>query len=399
MDYRYRAIAADGRLVSGNEEAASPGELDGRLQRRGLELLAAVPAKRWQRQRTAALPRRELIDFCFHLEQLSRAGVPLLDALRDLQASSEQPRSRAILATLVDAIAGGQPLSQALQAAPASFPALFTNLIRAGETGGCLPEILHRLGHALRHEDELIADRRRALIYPALVAGTLAAALGFLMIFLVPQLKQFVAASGQTLPLHARLLFALADGIAANWPRLLGVAAALPLIAGLAIRHDSRCRDFVEAGKLRLPVYGTLLKKADLARFAATLALLYGAGIPVLEAIRESSGSLGNGRLRLAIAEVGRRIGEGSNLAAAFAASGLFPPLLVRMLHVGESTGRLDEALAHVAHFYQRDVQEAVARTRTLTEPLLTLIMGLLLGWIVLAALGPIYDIIGRLAP
>lgn len=399
MRYRYRAIATNGQVVSGHEEAASPGELDGRLQRRGLELLAAVPGRRWQLRRAAALPRRELIDFCFHLEQLSRAGIPLLDALQDLQASAEQPRSRATLAALVDAIAGGQPLSQALQASPASFPALFANLIRAGETGGCLPEILHRLGHSLRDEDELIADRRRALIYPALVASTLLAAMGFLMTFLVPQLKQFVAASGQTLPLHARLLFGLAEWINAGWPLLLAIAAGLPLIGGLAIRHDARCRDFVDACKLRLPLYGTLLKKADLARFSGTLALLYGAGIPVLEAIRESSGSLGNGRLRQAIAEVGRRIGEGSNLAAAFAASGLFPPLLIRMLHVGEITGRLDDALAHVAHFYRRDVQEAVARTRVLAEPLLTLVMGLLLGWIVLAALGPIYDIIGRLAP
>lgn len=399
MRYRYRALTADGQVVSDEEEALSPGELDGRLQRRGLELLAAVPGSHWQLRRAAALPRRELIDFCFHLEQLSRAGVPLLDALRDLQASTEQQHSQATLAALADAIAGGQPLSQALQTAPASFPALFANLIRAGETGGCLPEILHRLGHSLRDEDELIADRRRALLYPALLAGTLVAAMGFLMIFLVPQLRLFVTSSGQTLPLHARLLFGMAEAIAAKWPLLLALAVGLPLTASLAIRHDARCRDFVDAGKLRLPLYGTLLKKADLARFAATLALLYGAGIPVLEAIKESSGSLGNGRLRLAIAEVGRRIGEGSNLAAAFAASGLFPPLLVRMLHVGENTGRLDEALAHVAHFYRRDVQEAVARTRTLAEPLLTLLMGLLLGWIVLAALGPIYDLIGRLAP
>lgn len=399
MLYRYRAIAANGQVLSGKEEAASPGELEGRLLRRGLELLAANPAKRGQRYRTAAMPRRELIDFCFHLEQLCRAGVPLLDALHDLQTSTEQARSRATLSTLIDAIAGGQPLSQALQAVPGSFPAVFINLIRAGETGGCLPEILRRLGHALRSEDELRADSRRALIYPALVATTLVAATGFLMVFLVPQLKQFVASSGQMLPLHARLLFAFAEGIAANWPTLLCAATGLPLLIGMAIRHDARCRDILDRGKLRLPLYGTLLKKADLAQFAGTLALLYGAGIPILEAIQESSGSLGNSKLRQGVAEVGRRIGDGSNLATAFAASGLFPPLLIRMLHVGENTGCLDEALTHVAHFYHRDVQEALARARTLIEPLLTLVMGLLLGWIVLAALGPIYEIIGRLAP
>lgn len=399
MRYRYRAIAADGRVVSGDEEATSPGELDGRLQRRGLELLAAVPGRRWQRRRPTALPRREQIDFCFHLEQLCQAGVPLLDALRDLQGSTEQAGSRATLAALIDAIAGGQPLSQALRAAPASFPPLFANLIQAGESGGCLPEILHRLGHSLRDEDELLAHSRRALIYPALVAATLGAAIGLLMIFLVPQLKQFAAGTGQVLPLHSRLLFGLAAGIAADWPWLLAAAAGLPLAGGFAIRHDRRCREFLERCQLRLPVYGALLKKAELARFAGTLALLYGAGIPVLEAIRESAGSLRNGVLRRAIADVARQIGEGSNLAAGFARSGLFPPLLIRMLHVGESTGRLDDALAHAAHFYRRDVEEAAARARSVVEPLLTLVMGLLLGWVVLAALGPIYDIIGRLAP
>lgn len=397
MRYRYRALTADGQVISGDDEAASPAELDGRLQERGLELIAAAPRAAWRWRRSGALPRRELIDFCFHLEQLCCAGVPLLEALHDLQASAEQPRSRATLAALADAIAGGQPLSQALRSFPADFPPLFANLVQAGERSGRLPEILRRLGHALREEDELAAQRRRALLYPALVAATLVAALGFLMVFLVPQLKQFVAGSGRTLPLHARLLFAGAELIAADWPLLLGTAAGLVFATHWAVHRDRRCRDLLERCQLALPVYGPLHRKAELARFAATLALLYGTGIPVLAAIRDSADCLGNGRLRAAIADVGRRIGEGSQLAAAFCHSRLFPPLLIRMLHVGENTGGLDEALAHVAHFYRRDVAEASARARTLTEPLLTLVMGALLAWIVLAALGPIYDSLGRL--
>lgn len=398
MRYRFRALAADGRLIRGETSATGLAELDGELQRRGLELLAASPGSRWRPRRNTAWPRRELIDFCFHLEQLCRAGVPLFDALADLQAASSDPRGRQALAAVATAVAGGSPLSQALAAAPAALPGHVVPLIRAGESSGCLPEILHRLGEALRDDDELHAQGRRALIYPAFVAASVLAALSFLTIFLLPQLRQFVAGSGQALPLHARLLFTAADAVAADWPLLLAALAGLLLAGKLALRYDARCRSRLEHLKLRLPVYGNLLKKADLARFAGTLALLYGAGIPVLAALDDSAAVIGNSVLRSAVAEVARRIASGSAPSKAFAASALFPPLLIRMLHVGENTGRLDEALHHVAHFYRRDVAEAAARVRSLAEPVLTLLLGLLLGWIVLAALGPIYDVIGRLA-
>lgn len=396
MRFRFRALAADGQLVLGETDAAGPEAVDALLALRGLELITASPARPVPWRRQAHWPNRELIDLCFHLEQLCGAGVPLHEALDELSKASEHPTTKRTLAAVTTAIAGGQPLSQALANAPTRLPAHVPALIRAGENGGCLPEILRRLGQALRSEDELRAQGRRALLYPAFVGATVLTALAFLTVVLLPQLKQFVVGSGQALPLHARLLFGLAEILQRHGAVALAALTGLVCIGALAVHRSGRCRRGYELGKLRLPLYGQLIVKAELARFAGTLALLYSAGIPVLDALKDSTAVLGNGVLRDAAANVGRRISEGSRIGAAFAAAGIFPPLLIRMLQVGESTGRVDETLEHVAHFYRRDVEETSARINALAEPTLTLILGLLLGWIVLAALGPIYDFVGR---
>jgi len=214
---------------------------------------------------------------------------------------------------------------------------------------------------------------------------------------MVPQLKMFVKNMGQTLPPQTQLLFFVSDLLVAYWWAflLLPIISVIGLITTLRSNPLARLR--FDAVKLRLPVLGPILNKIILSRFANTFAMLYAAGIPILESIRTTQDIVGNRVIRKALRRVEQSIREGQNVANAFHDAGLFPPLVVRMLRVGENTGGLDKALLNVSYFYNRDVKESVEKAQTLIEPILTVFMGMLLGWIMLSVLGPIYDVIGKI--
>lgn len=394
MDFDYKAVSAEGRLVSGRLGASNLDDLELRLKRMGIELIAGQPAAGWRLAGRGKAPRREIINFCFHLEQLSRSGIPLLEGLADLRDSLENPRFRPIVGDLIERIEGGQPLSQAMAAHPRAFDRIFTSLVQAGEASGRLPEVLASLGEALKWEDELSAQNRKIVIYPALVGTIVVAATAFLLLHLIPQLRQFVHSLGQALPLHTRLLFALSDFLRAWWPLLLALPLAALIALQILLRRDPRLRLLVDRSKLALPLVGAIHRKISLSRLSATLAMLYAAGIPILEALRLTRAAVGNRAIEQALGMVEEAIRDGSGLARACADAGVFPPLLVRMLRIGETTGGLDTALRNAAYFYTRDVREAIARMQALIEPVLTLFMGILLGWIMLSIIGPIYDLI-----
>lgn len=394
--YTYKAVAADGHKVQGRIDAQNPVDLEMRLKRMELDLISGEPISNRQRF-GGGVPRRELIHFCFHLEQLVRAGVPLLDGLSDLRDSLENPRFREVVASLIEAIEGGHKLSQAMGRQPKVFDQVFVSLIRAGEASGRLSEVLQSLTESIKWEDELAAQSKRLTIYPAFVGTIVLAATSFLMIYMVPQLKQFVKNMGQALPLQTQALFFVSDLLVAYWY----VALLLPLLLFVSLRlllqHNPLARLRFDAAKLGAPLIGEILRKIILSRFANTFALLYASGIPILESIRTTQEVVGNLVVRRGLERVEQLIIDGQNVTAAFHRVGLFPPLVIRMLRVGESTGALDTALANVSYFYNRDVKESVERVQQLIEPLLTVVLGCLLGWIMLAVLGPVYDVISKI--
>lgn len=397
MLYDYSAVDAEGRRIGGRMEAMNPVDLEMRLKHMGLDLVRGKPIRHRPLLGGSGVPRRELINFCFQLQQLIRAGVPLLDALTDLRDSLEHPRLKEVTANLVENIEGGQTLSQAMAAHPGLFNRVFLSLIRAGEASGDLDRVLDNLTASLKWEDELIAHTQKLLLYPAFVSTIVLGATTFLMVYMVPQLKLFVGNMGQALPAHTRALFLISDLLLDYWyvPLLLpGLITALLIYL---LHNNPLARRHFDALKLRLPLVGGILKKIILSRFAGTFAMLYAAGIPVLESLRTTRDVVGNRVIRRALEQTEQAIREGRNMAAAFQDTGLFPPLVVRMVRIGESTGALDTALLNVSYFYNRDVQESVSRAQALIEPLLTLILGTLLGWIMLSVIGPIYDVISQL--
>jgi type IV pilus assembly protein PilC len=394
--YTYKAVAADGRKVRGRIDAINQVDLEMRLKRMELDLIGGEPISN-RRLFGGGVARRELIHFCFHLELLVRAGVPLLDGLADLRDSLENPRFREVVASLIEAIEGGQKLSQAMDGQSKVFDRVFVSLIRAGETSGRLPEVLQRLSESIKWEDELAAQTKRLTIYPAFVGTIVLGATFFLMIYLVPQLKQFVKNMGQALPLQTQALFLVSDLLQAYWYVALLLPLALFAAIRLLLQRNPLARVRFDAVKLGVPFTGEILRKIILSRFANTFALLYASGIPIIESIRTTQEVVGNLVVRRGLERVEQLIIEGQNVTAAFHRIGLFPPLVIRMLRVGESTGALDTALANVSYFYNRDVKESVERVQQLIEPMLTVILGCLLGWIMLSVLGPVYDVISKI--
>lgn len=397
-EFRYQAVAADGRLVRGVVGAASEAELESRLARLGLHLVHAQVRRRtaWTWTRTQIKPRQRL-DLFIQLEALTRAGVPLLEALEDLRRSMDGSAVAALVAQVRERIEAGATLSQALAEHPADFDAQVVGLIRAGETTGELPLVLQRIVASLKWRDELAAKVKSALAYPAFVAVVVVGVIAFLMIYLVPQLTQFLRTMGQTLPWQTRLLIAVSEAFVHYWYVLLAAPALLALAAVSAMRINEAVRMRFHALALRLPLLGSLLQKVALARLANTLGLMYRSGVPLIAALAQCEEVTGNLVIRASVARARESIAAGMGIADAFEADGLLPPLLVRMLRVGERTGDLDAALENVAYFFARDVDETVGRLQGLIEPTITVVLGAILGWVMFAVLGPIYETIGRL--
>jgi type IV pilus assembly protein PilC len=395
--FDYKAVSAEGRMTYGRLDAINLVDLEMRLKRMNLDLVTGSPIQHRALFGSQRVPRPELINFCFHLEHLTRAGVPILEGLTDLRDSVDHPRFREVMAGLIESIEGGQTLSQAMNTHPEIFSQVFCNLIRAGEASGQLPDVLASLSESLKWEDELASHTKKLLMYPAFVATIVLSATIFLMIYMVPQLKLFVKNMGHVLPPHTKLLFFISDLLVNYWYVFLALPVVAVIVLQTVLRRNPLARFRLDGIKLSLPVIGPILKKIILSRFANTFAMLYASGIPVLESIRTTQAIVGNRVVRKALERVEQSIREGQNVASAFRDVGMFPPLVVRMLRIGESTGGLDKALLNVSYFYNRDVKESVGKAQALIEPMLTLFMGALLGWIMLSVIGPIYDVISKI--
>ncbi len=396
--FEYKAINDHGKTVFGRIEAANDSDLEIRLSRMGLEMIRCRPASRseWRLGRNK-VGRQELIAFCFHLEQLTRAGVPILEGLADLRDSVVNPRFREVIAGLIEDIEGGKTLSEALARFPVIFSKVFHSLVRAGEQSGMLPDVLRNLTESLKWQDELAAHTRKIVMYPAFVGTVVLGVLFFMMIYLVPQLTSFIASVGQVLPLHTRALIVVSNFVIGYWYLILLTPPALFFGLRHLAKVNARVRYRLDGIKLRIWPVGPIYAKILLARFASNFALMFGAGITVLEGLRISENLVDNKVIEEGLQRVQRQIGDGVGLTNAFENTGLFPPLVVRMLRVGENTGALDAALANVSYFYNRDVRESIEKVQVLIEPVLTVILGLLLGWVMLSVLGPIYDILGKI--
>lgn len=394
--FSYRAIDKQGRRHRGRLSAANEVDLELRLARTGLDLITLqILDSRVSDFARGAASRRDLIAFCFHLEQISRAGIPILDGVRDLRDSTDNTRFRDILTALLEDMEGGKLMSQAMAAHPAVFDTLMISLVKTGEHTGLMREVFVNLGDTLKRQDELAAQTKRLLIYPALVLVMVGVVIILLLLFLVPQIAQLMTSMGLALPLQTRVLLWLSHTLKTIWPILI-VAPILISIVGLwAIRRSERARFWADDMKLHLPIVGIIFHKIALARFANFFALMYRSGISILDSLAVGETLAVNRVVADAIQRARIRISNGEGLSESFQSSSVFPPLVIRMLRVGETTGALDTALENINYFYSREVNESTERALKLLEPTLTLILGLIMATIVGSVLLPMYDVLG----
>ena len=397
--FKYRSVDKTGRAARGTLEAMNEIDLEQRLRRMGLDLITfrEVRKSAGGLGMGGRVTRRDLISFCFDMQQMTRSGVPLLDGLRDLRDSIESPRFREVLTALIEDMGGGSILSQAMARHAQVFDNLFVSLIRAGEQSGQLTEVFENLAATLRWQDELATQTKQLLMYPAVVLVVVIAVMMFMLIYLVPQVVVLLKSMGLVLPPQTRALIALSDFVINYWPLVFGVPIVIAIAVRLVLRVNPRAQYGWDYVKLRLPVFGPVLQKIILSRFANFFALMYGAGITVMDAIRTSEDIVTNRVIADGLMRAGQQINSGMSLTEAFRNLGIFPPLVIRMMRVGEATGALDESLINVTYFYNRDVKDAVDRGMAMIGPALTVVLGGMLMLIMWAVLGPVYDILGNL--
>jgi type IV pilus assembly protein PilC len=394
--FAYRAVDIEGTLSRGNLDAVNAIDLELRLKRLGLDLLTFESARKSVAARTRRVSREELITFCFHLSQLLKAGVNIIDALTDLRDSMENAGFKQVVASILEDIEGGQKLSEAMESHPYIFDGVFTSLVRAGEQSGQMTEVLDELTENIKWQDEMTGQAKKALIYPAIVLVVVLAVIFVLMTVLVPQLASAFKTLVPKLPPETEFLLKLSSFFVKWWYVLLALPFVLAGGSVVAARADDRTRLFFDEMLLKLPVLGAIRLKIILARFSTFFALLYKSGISVLDCIGICEKIVGNSVMENGLARVGRSISEGQGISQAFAATKLFPPLVLRMLRVGESTGALDTALLNVSYFYNRQVRESISRMQQLIGPATTMVLGILIAGILYAVFLPIYDVIGK---
>ena len=233
-------------------------------------------------------------------------------------------------------------------------------------------------------------------MYPAFVGSTVLLVTFFLMIYLVPQMVGFIKSMGQTLPLQTVVLIAVSRFFVEYWWAMIAVPVGLFFGVKYAAANNPILRYQIDRAKLGVPLVGNILRKIILSRFASTFAMMYSAGITILDAMHNSEEIAGNLVIQEGLRMAGQEIAEGKSVTNSFQNVGLFPPLVIRMIRVGETTGALDNALLNVSYFYNREVRESIGKVQTMIEPMMTVILGAILGWVMLSVLGPIYDMMTK---
>lgn len=394
--YRYRAVDAAGHIAKGETDALNEFDLEAQLKKNSLSLIHAYPAKKIDHA-VHSLARRDLIHFLFQLEMLLRAGVPIQAILSDLRETAETPKIKSLCANLYEKIDSGSTISDSFAANPGIFPELVVNLVRAGEATGQLPFVLQEVVASLKWQDELSSKTKQLLMYPAFVTVVVGSVVVFLMTYLVPQILGFVANMGGTIPLQTKLLVWVSDKFVRYWWIILPTPFAVLMLILVLSKTSHRFRRLMHAAQFHLPYIGAIAKKIILARVSDTLGLTYRTGIPVLDGLVYCRNISGNIIVQEALERARTDIANGAPISRGFASQHLFPSLVIRMIKVGEETGDLAGSLKNISYFYNRDINDSIARIQALIEPTLTIVLGLILGWIMMAVLGPIYDTISKL--
>jgi type IV pilus assembly protein PilC len=351
---------------------------------KGKEFKISSPFKKKVNQRSIAVFTRQLAT-------MIDAGLPLVQSLEILSQQQESKAFKNIIREIREDVEGGSTFAGALKKHPATFNDLYTNLVVAGEEGGILDNILNRLANYIEKSEALRKKVKSALIYPATIIGVAVIVVMILMIFVIPVFETMFKSAGQTLPLPTLIVLTLSKMIK-KYVVILIPALILLFYMAKKYYQTQNGRAVLDRLLLKLPVFGALFKKIAVARFSRTLGTLVSSGVPILDGLTIVSRTSGNRTIEIAILNARTSIREGETIAEPLSRSGIFPPMVIQMISVGESTGALDSMLSKIADFYEEEVDMAVANLTSLLEPFLMIFLGVVIGGVVISMYLPIFN-------
>jgi len=400
--YKYRVKRGVEGISEGKIEALTEKEaiekLNGmgfmplRLEREAEAVSAQTQTKSAAPQARGRIKSREITVFSRQLASLFKSGVPILNALDIIMEQSESPALRGIIQDIHDGIKEGKSFSSVLTMHPKVFSPLFVAMVRTGENSSALPEVLMGITEHRIKQEEMTSRLRMAMAYPILMALAGAGTIIFMFAFVIPRLARIYVDMRQVLPLPTRILLAISHGLSHWWPAVILVLFVFVFI----LRRQGKTqvgKKFWSSVSLRMPILGSLILKAELSRFCRTLGLLLKSGVAILSAIDIAVPVLDNELIKDWIAKSHRDLEQGGTFGKSLRGSKVIPLFMSNLISVGEESGKLQDALEEVANSYERDTDEAIRIMSSLLEPLMILIMGLVVGFIVVAMLLPIFDI------
>lgn len=399
--YRYNAMDQGGRTVAGTLEAESIELVRAKLS----DLRYHILSIRESRGRAGLqdllngmqrVKLRDLVVFSRQFATMIDAGLSVVKCLDILQKQSRNPRLKEVIGQVKHDVAGGTSLTEAVQRHPRIFSSLYINMIRSAEAGGILDTVLDRLASFLEKEQETRNKIKSAMTYPAVVFVFALLMLIGLLFFVLPKFKTIFEAMGLQLPLSTRLMLNCSTYVRQYWYIAIVVLVGSAFFIRMAARTE-KGRYALDAAKLRVPVFGDLLLKTAVSRFARTFGTLISSGVPVLRALEIVSDTAGNRVVSETVVRARISIKEGDKISTPLFGSRVFPVMVTQMIAVGEETGRLDQMLVKVANFYDEEVDSTLKALTSLIEPLMIVGLGLIVGFIAVSVISPIYSLVGSL--
>jgi len=397
--FQYRARDRQGALVTGALEAADRTALEAALDKMGLIPIQVSSAGKSTlklpdfKSLFQKVPQQEIILFSRQLATLFGAGVPLTRALFTLEKQMTDKFLVETIRKIRGDIEGGSTFSSAVTMHPKVFPELYANMVEAGEAGGILDSVLERLATMLEKNAENRAKVKSATLYPKIVLGAIVAAVTVLMNFVIPKFATLYASFKVPLPLPTRVLIILSNAFLGYWYLMLLFAAAAFVAGKMYLSSEAGRRNF-DKYVLKVPIFGPLILKSILSRFARVLSSLYKSGLPILQSLDISSRAVENRVVTEAIKTVENEVRVGKSIAEPMSKSPYFPPMVVQMVTVGEETGNLDDMLEKAADYYDREVDSMLRNLTTTLEPVMLAIIFVMVLFLALAIFLPMWDIL-----
>lgn len=394
--YSYKALDAQGKATSGKLVANDEVELIEALEKRGCFLLESSAKSEMFSSRKVyrgSIRRRELIDFTHNLVLILTSGIPIREGLLEMSGEFENPGFRKVLVDVGNRINAGSTLADAMAQYPKIFDTTYTSVVSAGEASGSLDEVLAKLAAFLEWGEENKGVIVQASIYPALLFTAVIGLVVLLLTFLLPRIAGIFEQSTVELPRPTVILLSMSDFLLVQWPLIIGALGAIVTAYILAGRTENG-KHFIDNAKLHIPFFGALIRHVSAANFCQSLSTMTHAGLSLPKALGIVSKVVRNKVIERAILGTQVRVEEGMSLSEAIKEVGVFQPLVVRLISIGEETGNLEEALGHISKYYDRVVPQAVKRFMALIEPAIILFAGATVGFIILCTLLPIFRLL-----